>query len=269
MKIEDIINKLSSTGYFVFESTTNLNFDIDVVLAESNINEFVRFCEMTNTKIVFYCPKYIELDDYYINEEAFREKAKDTIEHKIRRLFLSTNTKLSADDFCDVFEEPIDEIRRHNVEVSEKIYEPQIPEIDFCFVYALYNGIRVGIILLGNYMADIKTASELEESLHDELLEIVENRLNNYTISENDYLEELERAAEEEKRCKIEKQKTALDEMKKALLSDSSLGEHAANRLLRHAYAKELAEAYSERFKIKITINDTEALINKIYMSKT
>lgn len=270
MKEKEILGKLYENQIDVFPVKTGLDSECDVVLENSNIDEFIRFCNLTNNKVAFCEIAHIELEDYVVDEDEIREKIYEAVAEKLEESYFDEGRELTVDDFKDEINKMINEICVHNMRVKDKISALNEPEILFADVYVIYNGVQVGVSMRSDYMDDYPMAFEIIEVLRENVEELIAPKLALYEMDSDSYyekrFEQQQREREEKRRAEREKYQRALLEIEEFIKNDNSLFK-CTNRKLRHAYAKRIAEEYSEKYELHITIGDVEVKVDEVYAS--
>lgn len=270
MKEKDILEKLYENQIEVFLVKTGLDVECDVILENNNMDEFIRFCNFTNNKVAFCEMTYVELEDYVVDEDEIREEIREVLEEKLEESYFDEGNELTADNFNDEINKLIKDVQVHNKKVTAKINALNEPEIFFADIYVIHNGVQVGVSMHSNYMEEYPMAFEVMEEMKENIEELIVPKLALYEMDRSSYFEKMveqrQREREEQRRAEREKYQKTLLEIEVFIKNDASLSK-CTNRKLRHAYAKRIAEEYSEKCELRITIADVEAKVDEIYES--
>lgn len=182
MKKRDILNTLASNQLQAFETSYVLDKECDVVLKD--LESFVEFCRASNQKIVFHRIDTVELEDYVIDIDTAREQIQELVEQKIEGNYFEDGEELAVADFQEEIEQEMDNLKKHNAEVTRKISALNEPEVLFADVFTLYCGTSVGVTLYGSYMDDYPLAIEFEDDQLEEIVDrLMETKLSQYALN--------------------------------------------------------------------------------------
>lgn len=258
----DVLRTFQKNNISAFEVMTGLDIDCDVILKDCDLMGFVEFCHSINKNIVFYQFLDLELEDYIVDEDNIRNSIKEIIEDKLEDNCY--DEPLTVSDFDDEINKKMHAIHQHNIEVKKRVTALKQVEILFASIYVIYDGMQVGIKLDNDYMDDYPMAFEIEENLEADVLGLIEDKLSMYEIDDASRFERWEMEREQKRIEEKEKRDKALDEICNFVTNDISL-RNCTNQKLRHAYSKQIAEEYSEKYGVLITIGSAEAVVEEIY----
>lgn len=254
----DILKTLEMNELKVFEVMAGLDVDCDVVLKDCDVAGFLKFCDSINSDVVFCHFLDLELEDYLIDENHIRETIIEIVEDKYQ------DTGLSIEDFENEISEKMNDIQKYNAKVRKKFSELRQKEILFASIYVVYNGMQVGINLYNDHMEGYPMAFEIEEGLEKDILELIEDKTTIYETDGGSRYECWEKEWEQRRIEEKEKREQALVEIRDLVANDASLCNYT-NQRLRHAYSKKIAEQYSEKYDVQITIGSVEAVVEECY----
>lgn len=270
MKEKDILKKLHENQIEVFQVKTGLDVECDVVLENNDIDGFIRFCNLTNNKVAFCKVTYVELEDYVVDEDEIRDEIREVFRLKLKESYFDEGNELTTDDFTDEINKLIKDVQVHNKKVTAKINALIEPEIFIADIYVIHRGVQVGVSMYSDYMEKYPMAFEVVEEMKENIEELIVPKLALYEMDRSSYFKKLveqrQHEKNEQRRAEREKYQKTLLEIEVFIKNDASLSK-CTNRKLRHAYAKRIAEEYSEKSELRITIADVEAKVDEIYES--
>ncbi len=253
--------KLCETnGIMAFKVTTELD-ETDIILDTEDINVFIELCNCYGAKCVFYYYVLQQKDDYELDEDKLKHHIEDIINSdKIRyeyNFFGTNDDVIDVDYLLEKYLNRIDSIiEKQNELLEKKVWgTPLILE-----AFIPYNGDRIGIQILNDEVeneADLTWDGKLMKKIDKELEEDIiamyeENSRNNAEL----------RAKEHEETKK--RYEAAILEIKE-ILKESNRLLTCTNGKLRHAYARDLANEYSEKYDCYITIGEVDVFVEEEY----
>lgn len=280
MIAKDIIKELEDNNLTVFESEYDLDNDLDLILSDKTISAFVYFCNTIRKNIVF-CKFYnLDIDYYLVDEEEIRELAWETLinilETKFGKRYREYSSIPSLDDFNEYIDKYMILVESHNSSIKKLFSSLDEEELLMATVYTVYEGTYVGIDLQNSSLDDCVSTEDFEETLECTLLDLLSEYLE---LIEKEFRSEKEKAEEEyfanyESSCermeRLEEEKKRLNnkilpEIREFLENNPDVLREKTNGTLRHAYAKELAAEYGEKYDISIAIYNLDAIVDEVY----
>lgn len=247
-------------GVEPFKVTTELD-ETDIFLDTEDINDFFRVCECYGMKCVFYSYVQQTKETYKLDQEKIIWNIKEFIESEgIRNHynpFGFADDVIDFDYLIDKYSAKIDEI----VEKQNELIEAHVWGTPLMLeVFISCNGDRIGMTIFNDEIqaqGDLKWNNELIEELKRELEEEIE-----LLYAENSR----SKAAmyEKERKEREIRYNKAIEEIKTMLQTSDRLMD-CTNGKLRHAYARDLANDFSEKYDCYITIGEVDALVEEEY----
>lgn len=260
MNKNEILNELSINDFTAFETMYGLDIKKDIFLANNSLKDFFTFCNSINNKIIFYNFLYYELEDYVIDEIEVKDYIYDSIEERIEETSLIGDTDISIKNFDGEIKKMLTYISKHNIEVKNKLENLKETEIFSAEIYTINDGIKVGVEIYGDYMDEYPRADDIKERIDEKINEMFEE----YGIDNLSNYERFIKAKELKKTADKKKQDEALKQIREHVENDREL-KNCSNSMLRHAYAKKIAEQYTEKFEVQITIASVEVVVEELY----
>lgn len=263
MKKIELLNLLEDRKIQAFESNTELDPDTDIILTESNVEEFIRFCKTVNSNIAFYNMKFWEEEDYVVDEDEFQSIIEEKIMEALPCYYAQDDEILSLEDFSENIELQMKEVSKHNEKAREQL-EKVNGEAAFVDVFVPYQGIQVGIQMYNPVMDGILFAPQIIENL-DEFVElVVENKKEERQLDDISLYRKRAKELEEQKRSLEDKHRDAMIEIGDYMEEDDEIL-RCKNKSLRRGYSRKIAKQFSDKYEIKITINEVEYITEEIY----
>ncbi|MBQ8798393.1 MAG: hypothetical protein IJZ55_02370 [Lachnospiraceae bacterium] len=258
------IDLCKSKGLATFKVTTELDDETDIVLDTENLEMFFELCKYFDTKCVFYSYTVQNKDSYELDKEELIEHIKEFIDNDELKYkynpFGFHDDVINSTALLEKYDSKIEEIIEKQKRLLEKCSwdKPLILE-----VFISNNGDRIGIIIFDE---DVTTETELKwnAKLIDELDKELEKDI------ESMYAEHSKAKAEmyeKEREDRDKRYNDAIAEIKNILQTSEKILE-CTNGKLRHAYARDLADEYSERFDCYITIGTIDVFVEEEYRKR-
>lgn len=263
-RIDDILKRLNSSGIKTYSVLTGLDYDCDIILEKSNVEELIRFCDATGNRVAFYEVIYPELEDYIIDEEEFQGNLACAIEERLEDSYFSDGESLTISDFSKEIQRARKKVHQRNVSAEEEFSKIQEGEFLYLSIYVIHNGVQVGIVLKNDRMQSCSLNNDADEILEQILEMEINPKISAKELDEETRWENFRKRMEEERRQEQEKKRHLMEEIKQKIEEDPSVIE-CTNGRLRHAYAKKLAAQYTEQHGLNIFIGDVEDVVNQRY----
>lgn len=257
---KDFLDICKLNGLKAFKVTTELD-DTDILLDTDDINVFLEVCRCYSITCVYY--SYVEQmrEAYEINKDQLMEHIEDFISSNEIRIrynpFGFNDDAIELDSLLEKYECKIDEIIDRQSHLIEKCEWGTPLALE---VFIPHYGDRIGISIFNdslNVQSELKWYSKLIEDLDEELEKEIA-----FLYSENNRIKAEQHEKEIQEREK--RHDNAIIEIK-ALLQSSERLMKCTNSKLRHAYARDLADDYSEKYCCYITIGEIDVLVDEEY----
>lgn len=261
---KSFVDLCKSKGLATFKVTTELDDDTDILLDTENLEVFFDLCKCLDAKCIFYSYTSQNKDSYELDKEKLIEHIKEFIDNDELKYrydpFGFHEDAIELTVLLEKYDSKIDEIIEKQKRLLEKCIwdKPLILE-----AFISNNGDRIGITIFNE---DVEAETELKwnAKLIDELDKELEKDI------ESMYAEHSKAKAEKYEKEREERDKRyndAIAEIKNILqTSEKILG--CTNGKLRHAYARDLADEYSEKFDCYITIGTIDVFVEEEYRKR-
>jgi len=262
--VTEVLEKLHKNGLSTYSVLTGIEEEYDIVLSDSRLDEFVRFCDEIGNKVVFYQVDYVELEDYLVDEEIFRVSLESLIEEKIKETYFLEDDSLSLLDFQEEIRQALKRVRQRNTVARREYSKIKEGEYLQLSIFTLFNGVQVGIVLNNSCMEHEALEGDVEDLLEEifeaTILPIIEEK----RLGEEERWERFKQQMEEERKQEREKKQAVLKEIEEMIHEDESIADYT-NGKQRHAYAKRVSEQYTERYGMPIRIGEVEDIVTQRY----
>ena len=255
---ETLIQLCKDNGVEAFDVLEGLDWDTDIILNTDDIEEVFRLCRCYNEKAIFYSYT-VDTKEYDSDVDNIKRKVKGLVEKKsIAYTDSWFNRVINSEDIDEIVERHTDDIKRISVLFTKTDGEVNSITLD---VFISHYGDRMGVSL----------CVEAEDSKNGDFEDSV-NKLVDIIIGEIDALHKQrieERTTEYERECKEreERYNEAINAIKNEISNSNKILE-CTNGKLRHAYARDLATKYSEKYDIGITIGEIDVIVDLEYKRK-
>ena len=182
MKKEDVLNILSDNSLKAFEVEFGLDENRDILLSECNIDQFIDFCKSIGINIVFFEMYFVEKSDFILDEDEMREKLRELVEEKVREYHFY-DSDLDTKIFSKDIDATIKKLHKHNIDIEKVISSLDDTEILCGSIFAIYNGLRVGIELNSGTMDNYPMSLEFGSILAKEMLDTIIPKIEEYEIN--------------------------------------------------------------------------------------
>lgn len=263
-RIDDILKRLNTSGIKTYSVLTGLDYDCDIILEKSDVEELIQFCDATGNRVAFYEVIYAELEDYIIDEEEFQGNLVCAIEERLGDSCFLEGESLTISDFNKEIQRARKQVRQRNVNAEKEFSKIREGEFLYLSIYVIHNGVQVGIVLKNDCMQNCGLNDDVDEILEQILEMEIDPKISAKELDEETRWENFRKRMEEERRQEQEKKRYLMEEIKQKIEEDPSVIE-CTNGKQRHAYAKRLAVQYTEQHGMTILIGDVEDIVNQRY----
>ena len=250
-------------GVKPFKVTTELD-DTDILIDTEDVNDFFDVCKCYGVKCVFYSYIQQTKENYELDKERLIKHIEEFVNSSDIRVrynpFGFDDDVIDFEFLLEKYEARIEEIieEQNKLMKNYKWGTPLMLE-----VFMSCNGDRIGITMFNNE-ADEKTElkwnakliEELEKELKEDIAVMYEENSKNRAEMREKELEETNHRYNE-----------AIEEIKTILKTSEKLME-CTNGKLRHAYARDLANDYSEKYDCYITIGEVDVFVDEEYKKR-
>ena len=258
---KDFLKKCKSEGLQAFKVTTELD-EVDIILDTEDLNQFWNVCRCYGTKCIFYSYFFQTPENYILSKEVLLNHVEEFIRSSDLR------QKYNPWGFNDDAFNPVDLINKYNNRIDQLICKQQVSLKNISWGEPIYleafmtsNGDRIGIRITSNDISKKTEWEELGEKLIAELDAEIENEV---ATLYHEYSESQAEAREKERAATESRYNTAITEIK-SFLTESDKLMTCTNGKLRHAYARDLADEYSQKHDCYITIGEIDVLVDTEY----
>lgn len=253
---ETLLQLCKDNDVEAFEVIEGLDLDTDIILNTDDIEEVFRLCRCYNEKAVFYSYT-VDTNDNNLAQKAIEQRVSVLVEEKSfaynTRSWL--NREITSEDIDNAIEKHTEDIRKIALIQTEE--RDQINSITLD-VFISHYGDRMGV---STCVETEENEGGYTESSIDKLVDTIVAEIDIVNRQRID-----KRNAEYEKECKEreERYNAALAAIKEEISGSDKILE-CTNGKLRHAYARNLANRYSEQYDIGITIGDVDVIVDLEY----
>lgn len=257
-KFLDLCN---TKGLKPFKVTTDLDYDTDIILDTEDISAFFELCECYGTKCIFYSFINQTKDAYELDKGNLISRLREQIDIEGIRYHYDPYGYNDEDiDFNALIEKysfVIDEIIENQNDLLEAHTwgTPLMLE-----VFISVSGDRIGMTIFTEDNSIINQFKSNEDVFKELKCNIEEEITFFYKETSRYKAENYERENKERE----ERYNQAIEEIKEVIQTSEKILD-CTNAKLRHAYAKELANEYAEKYDCYITIGEVEVFVDEEY----
>lgn len=258
---ETLVRLCKENGLKAFKATIGLDEETDIILDSDDITEFFDVCKSYDAKCVFYScikeePESALLDKVNIMERIKTFVTSEDLHVKYGSWTYDDSDAIDVSALLDKYSDIVDSlVQKQSALLTVYPYDKPL----FMDVFIPVQGCFIGVALM-------ETPEKLDElaqnnSLIDDLfMEIEQEVAALYAADRERHHEALEMERMEINR----RYEQAIEEIQALLKSDDKLMQ-CTNGRLRHAYARDLAYMFSDKFDCNITIGAVDSLVEMEY----
>ena len=257
---ETLLKLCKDNGLEAFETMDGLDWDTDLILNSDDIDEVFRLCKGYNEKVIFYSYN-LDMDDE-ISSDNIEEKIRNAVKNKTEQ-YTNNWFGINLVNYSDIdvlIDKHLEDIQYLSVNLDTEEHKINSITLD---VFISHAGDRMGVSICVESEENNNKISNTEHSFENLVNTIVSEveTLHNQRVCER----EAERNREREE---IEKQyNSAIKEIKEEVANSNRLLE-CTNGKLRHAYARDLANKYADKYDIRITIGEVDGIVDLEYKKR-
>lgn len=255
---KELLEELQKENLYGYEVRTSLDEDTDIILEKADLAEFIDFCKKSDSNIVFYAFDKDDKDDYYLDVENAEDFLFKSIEKHLNETMFGCGEDIDIDALVEKYSPEFQKVVSKNNELLDKINWDEPTSID---IYVVYRGINVGIIIENENDTLLETLDDINLL---GFMEMIYDDIDSYC----DRVSEEHHQSWEQERAEAQKRHVeAVYEIKELLKTDEKLIEYT-NGKLRHGYAKQLTETYSDKYDVYITVGEIDMLVDAAYKER-
>lgn len=261
---ETLVRLCKENELIAFQVTTELDEETDIILVSDDITEFFNICKIYNAKCVYYSCVKEGSKQVVFDKEKIMERIKNFISSE------DMHTKYGSWVYDDYDAIDIPALLEKYSSKVDLLIQKQTTLMTNCScdmplfmdIFIPVQGCLIGVSLIEN-------PEKLDELVHnngllDDLFVEIEQEVAALYVADHERHHE---ALEKERNEVNRRYDQAIKEMQVFLNSDDKLMQYT-NGKLRHAYAKDLAYEFSDKYDCNITIGTVDSLVEMVYRKR-
>ena len=261
---ENILTKLfKKEGIDLFKTITSLDVDNDVFLDKADPGEIIQLCRCMSEQVAFYC-YFEEVHTDNIDLEKMKTLFKKYIDEEFFSGIHAWSVPIEDDDIDRI-------ISNYDAEVADLIKEYNTEQAgrdndntqDTLVIYIIHAGKRIGVLISDDIEDVDSDLSEFNKAANDIQERMLQDVISLYEERKHEEQEKREREKEEWQ----ERYNTAIQRIRDEIQSSDEILSKT-NAKLRHSYAKNLVNKYSDEYDVYITIGEIDVLVDTEYKAR-